>query len=306
MSPAFVRLTPFVALVAVLLVEAPGGSLPLPSAPPEPAGRAAEVQRIRAHFDSVLDELPARDVATLSTSQRANRTLLLGVLRAYRDAGAFPHNYDFPDAPTPYFIDRGTGVLCAVAHLLDASGRRDIVERVAATDNNVWVPQLAGDTAFTHWLDTQGLTLAEAARIQVPYMFPSPDIVEGRSNSQFYQVGAGVALASGAATALWSTRGNADGHRLVSSLAGFGVSGVSLGLAVAGVRDGTAPRWTGPAAVLASGVSAWFATRGLQRHRTYVATKREQERRAHVAASVSPILPVAGVSGTGLAVRVRF
>ena len=38
-------------------------------------------------------------------------------LAAYRDRGLFPHNHDFGDAWTPYFVDH-RGVLCAVAHLL--------------------------------------------------------------------------------------------------------------------------------------------------------------------------------------------
>jgi hypothetical protein len=107
-----------------------------------------EVARIRAHFDSVLVGLPSRDTHALLPTQRARRSHLLRTLHTYRDAGAFPHNYDFPQQPTPYFIDRGSGVLCAVAHLLASTGRRDIVDRVAAMNNNVYVSGLAGDTAF--------------------------------------------------------------------------------------------------------------------------------------------------------------
>lgn len=77
--------------------------------------------------------------------------------------------YVFPGRAVPYFVDRKTGVLCAVAHLLESTGRRDVVDRVAALDNNIWVAQLAGDTAFRRWLDTHSLTSTEAARIQVPY-----------------------------------------------------------------------------------------------------------------------------------------
>ena len=139
-----------------------------------PSGRAAEVARIRAHFDSVLTELPARELTALTPAKRGRRVAALTTLRAYRTRGDFPHNYDFPGQAVPYFVDRGTGTLCAVAHLLATSGRRDIVDRVARTDNNVWVAALAGDTAFTHWLDANGLTLAEAARIQVPYMESDP------------------------------------------------------------------------------------------------------------------------------------
>src|SRR5262245_25566942 len=90
-----------------------------------------EIRRIRAHFDSVLTELSARDVAHLSSTQRVARARLLETLHRYRDRGTFPHNYDFPGRAVPYFIDRKTGTLCAVGHLLASSGRRDIVHRVA-------------------------------------------------------------------------------------------------------------------------------------------------------------------------------
>ena len=69
----------------------------------------------------------------------------------------------------PYFVDRKTGTLCAVGFLLASTGRADIVDRVAGVNNNVYVAELAGDTAFTAWLVEQGITLDEAARIQVPY-----------------------------------------------------------------------------------------------------------------------------------------
>lgn len=84
-----------------------------------------EVSRVRSHFDSVLSELVA-------------------ALRAYRDRGVFPHNYDFPLRETPHFVDRKTGTLCVLTHLLALSGRDDIVRRVVRANNNVWVPQLAG------------------------------------------------------------------------------------------------------------------------------------------------------------------
>jgi hypothetical protein len=121
--------------------------------------RSAEVRRIRTHFDSVLTELTARDVHALSGNQIARRRALLTTVRAYRERGVFPHNYDFPGQAVPYFVDRKTGTLCAVAHLLESTGRRDIVDRVARANNNVWVAQLAGDSAFTNWLDANGITL---------------------------------------------------------------------------------------------------------------------------------------------------
>ena len=89
-----------------------------------------EVRRIRAHFDSALAELSARDVAELTLKQQATRARLLEILRVYRDRGIFPHNYDFPGRAVPYFIDRKTGTLCAVAHLLASTGRQIRIARL--------------------------------------------------------------------------------------------------------------------------------------------------------------------------------
>lgn len=56
-----------------------------------------------------------------------------------------------------------------MAHLIDSSGRRDIVARVAASRNTAHVAELAGDAALVDWLDEHGLTAAEAAQIQPEY-----------------------------------------------------------------------------------------------------------------------------------------
>lgn len=187
--------------------------------------RAHEIARIRAHFDSVLVELSARDVSRLTPTQRSQRARLLGTLKAYRDRGAFPHNYDFPGRAVPYFVDRKTGVLCAVAHLLESVGRRDIVDRVAARDNNVWVPELASDTAFTAWLDSAGLTIEEAARIQMPYE-------EGNSSPYLLATVPVSVLSVGAS--IFNATSNRTGKSALGARLGV-VSGLlGLGLTIAG------------------------------------------------------------------------
>lgn len=261
--------------------------------------RAAEVARIRAHFDSVLAELPARDVSMLTPDRRERRADLLRTLRAYRNAGEFPHNYDFPGEAVPYFVDRGTGVLCAVAHLMASTGRRDIVDRVAAMDNNVWVPELAGDTAFTGWLDVHGLTLAEAARIQVPYIGDGDPVVADRNSS--LRTGSAITLGGAAVASLWTARANADGRSKLGNALGLIAGTTALGIGAAAMSDDGSSRSLGAASMLAGATSAWLSTRGIMRHRTALAAKREAER-----ATVAPILPVDGKSGAGVAVTLKF
>lgn len=147
---------------------------------PRPATRVdfADAQRIRlrAHFDSVEGELLARDVSSLTPSQRTARARQLVVLRRYRDAGVFPRNHDVAGR-SPIFVDR-YGTHCAMGHLIATSGRTDIVARVHATRNTATIHELAADTALLAWLDDNGLTVDEAARIQPAYEYEPPPLTE--------------------------------------------------------------------------------------------------------------------------------
>jgi MYXO-CTERM domain-containing protein len=126
-----------------------------------------EQRRLRAHFREVLAELNARDVSHLAAPERNTRERLVGELERYARRGQFPTNRDF-DRHTPYFVDE-SGTRCAVAHLIEATGEHDLVERVRRTRNNAFVNELAGDRGLRHWLASAGLSAAEAARIQPSY-----------------------------------------------------------------------------------------------------------------------------------------
>jgi hypothetical protein len=143
----------------------------------------AETARLRAHFDSVLAELAARDVSRLSASQRSARATLVGRLATYRDRGMFPHNHDFPGKRLPYFRDEH-GTLCAMAYLVASTGRTDIVDDVAAARNHAYIPELVDDARLVAWLDSVGLTESEAARIQPEYDGGVGLIAEPRGNAQ--------------------------------------------------------------------------------------------------------------------------
>jgi hypothetical protein len=279
------------AALAVLAAASP--------ATPRTSAERAEVQRIRVHFDSVLAELPGRDLSALTPAQRRNRAGLVATLQAYRDRGVFPHNYDFPGQAVPYFVDRKTGTLCAVAHLLESTGRRDIVDRVARADNNVWVPQLAGDTAFAAWLDANGITLAEAARIQVPYEAgPSPAIA----------VGVPIVIVSSAATTLWNGLGNRDGHNRFATIFGA-VSGMAtVGLGAAATSDGDEGiARVGLAAMALGGVATGVAIHtAVSRYRTDFAKREAAKKQTVARAVITPILPAPGKNGAGLAINVSF
>lgn len=267
------------------------------------AGHAFEVQRIRMHFDSVLSELRTRDISALSTDRVQRRTALVAVLENYRNRGVFPHNRHFPGEAIPYFIDRPTGTLCAVAHLLESTGRRDIVDAVAAMDNNVWVNDLAGNRDFEGWLDQHGLTLAEAARIQVPYVgdgvVPEPQV-----SALYSRRTSTTVVGATAAVSLWNAFANRNGQQGIASLAGIAAGVAAAGYGGAVMATGDASRSVGIASIAAGGVSAFLATRGFLRQRHLVAESKKAQLAART--TVTPIVPVAGQSGAGLSVSIRF
>jgi hypothetical protein len=155
-----------VAGASMLVLSAASWRIDAPS--PRVLHLRAEVARLRAHFDSVDTELQMRDVSHLSAEQRASRTQLIAWLREYRNAGRFPLNDRFQDRRIPFFRD-SRGTLCAMAYLVDRSGRGDIVDHIAKTRNNAYIRQLTDDKALVAWLDASGLSVSEAARIQPGY-----------------------------------------------------------------------------------------------------------------------------------------
>ena len=159
---------------------------------------ALEQVRLRAHFDSVLRELGARDVAHLTTTQQAARSELTTWLAEYRDAGRFPLNDRYADRPTPIFRD-SRGVTCAMAYLIERSGRRDVVDRVEGANNLAYISELASDRELVAWLDSVGLTAEEAARIQPTYP-PNPDEIVDKSYAKW----AVVFTSASIATATWN------------------------------------------------------------------------------------------------------
>jgi len=126
-----------------------------------------ERARLRRHFDHTIAALERGGRGWLTHGQRRRRDHILAALFAYRERGRFPKN-DWGGARRPVFIDSAE-TRCAMAHLIDASGHRPLVERVAATRNHAYVRELIGDEALTEWLRAHGMTAREAARVQPTY-----------------------------------------------------------------------------------------------------------------------------------------
>ena len=155
------RIVPFAALLVALLVWNHGTT-------PALRGDAAEIARIRHHLEGAETLLHGRDLSTLTVTQRAARSRRIAELRAYRERGAFPHNHRLPGRRTPVVVDEH-GTRCAMAYLIEQSGQRELVARIAETRNLARIRDLADEPELIAWLDRNGVTLAEAARIQPEY-----------------------------------------------------------------------------------------------------------------------------------------
>ena len=130
-----------------------------------------ERARLTAHFNEVLAELEGADTSLLTTAQRARRAQHIARLAAYRDRGVFPRRYAGPAGQVPEFRDVH-GTRCAMGELLYASGETELVDHVAATANSATIADLSADPRLTRWLEDNGLTVAEAGRVQPSYRTP--------------------------------------------------------------------------------------------------------------------------------------
>ena len=129
--------------------------------------KSLEIQRVADHIQRAEAMASQRDTSQLSYTQRLVRALLLQALADYRAGGRFPKNRDFAKR-TPYFID-ADGTRCAMAHLMELGGERELVAKIARERNNAYVRELADEPALLAWLEAAGLTVAEAAAIQPAY-----------------------------------------------------------------------------------------------------------------------------------------
>jgi hypothetical protein len=129
--------------------------------------RRIDAARIREHLRRTETALRDADHDHLTPTQRRRRERHLDRLAAYRRRGEFPTNRSEADR-VPLFVG-SDGTPCAVAHLMLETGRADLVESVLAENPTVRIEDLPDDHPVVEWLEANGLTKAEAARIQPAY-----------------------------------------------------------------------------------------------------------------------------------------
>ncbi len=133
---------------------------------------AARVDRdaLLRHYAVVEAELRQAD-APRDPVLAARRQQVIEHLREYRERGVFGVNADYQGSRVPLFVDP-EGRRCAVAWLLDRTGNREVTLAIRNRSNEAWVADLVGEPALTAWLRNNGLSVAEAARIQMPGTSP--------------------------------------------------------------------------------------------------------------------------------------
>jgi hypothetical protein len=127
-----------------------------------------ETIRVHRHLLGAEEGARRRDTRSLGPARNLVRQLLLSELARYRSALRYPRNRDFPGKVVPYFVDED-GTRCAMAHLLEVGGQRELVRKIARERNHALVRELADDPTLAAWLSAAGLSVAEAARIQPSY-----------------------------------------------------------------------------------------------------------------------------------------
>lgn len=266
----------------------------------------SEVVRLRAHFDSVNGELRQRDLSELSLRQRVARAQLVTWLRDYRNRGAFPMNDRFPGRAVPFFRD-ARGVLCAMAYLVRRSGRRDLVDRIARDHNNAFIKDMSSDRELGRWLDSMGLSLREAARIQPSYGFPGPGAAPGSDRSVSASYAFASILVSGGGLLTVSINAVAPSRRSgwLGLLAGAG--GIATGLAHIAGPSGTAQIALTDMAI--GTASVIFGVHALLRTGTNPSDSPPQQaaQRSHVKFAVMPaVIPTPHSPRFGVVVRASF
>jgi len=260
---------------------------------------AAEVARLRSHFAQVERELLERDVSALAPAQRTARAEQIRLLRRYAADGRFPQNDRFPGRRVPFFRD-AQGTLCAMAFLIAWSGRGDIVDHVALTRNNAYLPELADEPGLMEWLEQHGLTVAEAARIQPSY--DGGGIIEDGES----RVGSGYIMATtatsglAAATLFWNARSldRTREHRWHGGL-GLVVGGVGVALGASRIGDpGDGNTVLGSWNIALGATAAILGARVLLgRSRTSSASRRSEPSLRLVPIAVPGSMPHLGLAG---------
>ena len=262
----------------------------------------AEQTRLRAHFDSVDSELRAASVSQLTWQQRAMRAKLVSWLRDYRNAGRFPENDRFADRAMPFFRDSHR-TLCAMAYLVDRSGRGDIVDHIAKTRNNAFIHELVDDPELVRWIAASGLSVDEAARIQPTYGQPVIVVENGDRVTPNYAL---LSMGLGGVS-LGSTGVNLFAPSRLSNALGFISGAGAIAAGASRIKEGGGTRQLAIANATVGSISVVTAIFSSYWRAHQSAAAKSAVEKSRSAAVVSPELLVLGSKQQlGLGLHARF
>ena len=144
-----------------------------------PEGAPAPVTQIEPAIPDVA--MPQRyRSSTLTPAMRARlekvlalrRAKNIAAFRAYASAGKYPHNFVRQGALNVWVDEEGR--MCAAATMIFRSGARTLVRQIALEDNYIRLGDVT-EGPVKDWILTSGLTQAEVATIQEPFMGVRPD-----------------------------------------------------------------------------------------------------------------------------------
>ncbi|MEI9808639.1 MAG: hypothetical protein WDO16_12690 [Bacteroidota bacterium] len=205
-----------------------------------PGETSSEQLRIQTHLSYTEQLLRSTSPAGLTKDQQANRSVILGVLHDYVEAGKFPTNKDYPGERRPCFID-ADGAICAVGYLIEQTKGRTLAETINAKHQYDFLLDM-NEPAIAIWANEYGLTLEECAMIQPTYggqvttVTNSADVKTGYGVSSALMGGANIAFN----IANLSSRGK---QSLVLSYLGFITGTGQIIMGATAVKKTTTQYW---------------------------------------------------------------
>jgi hypothetical protein len=127
---------------------------------------AKEKYRLKVHFMFTEWALRRKNVDYLPVELQTKRLKHLEALHDYWTTGQFPLNTRH--AKVVPLISDEAGTLCGMAHIVYEDGQHQLIHDLNCNDNTIRISQDIGG-ALGEWIDTSGLTKAEAKQIQPSY-----------------------------------------------------------------------------------------------------------------------------------------
>ncbi|WP_257275273.1 MULTISPECIES: hypothetical protein [unclassified Endozoicomonas] len=119
----------------------------------------------KSYLTKVVQLMSHYQSSSLSSEQRLNRSLALGYLQEYANAGVYAS--DDNQERTPIFKN-GKGVYCALGYLLVKTGYKEFADEIANSNNYIDIEEIENfnSSDIGKWSFQYGIDRSEAVIIQ--------------------------------------------------------------------------------------------------------------------------------------------